>query len=132
ATNTPTSTASQTPSNTPTRTPTSTNTATNTATNTPTNTATVTPTPTITPTPTCAPITVSRLGGGSLLAGVYNVAYSDSLTASGGTGPYTFTLIAGATPTGISLSHAVLLLGTPTATGTFSLTVKATDSARCF
>ncbi|KRD74601.1 hypothetical protein ASE43_15320 [Lysobacter sp. Root983] len=62
---------------------------------------------------------------------VYNVAYSQTITASsanGGTAPYTFSLSAGALPTGLSLSAAGALSGTPTATGTYNFTVQATSS----
>ena len=33
-------------------------------------------------------------------------AYSQALTASGGSGPYTFTLASGSLPTGVTLSSA--------------------------
>jgi len=54
-------------------------------------------------------------------------AYSQAVTASGGTAPYTFAVTAGATPSGLSLSTAGVLSGTPTAAGTFNFTVTATD-----
>ncbi|UDM48834.1 putative Ig domain-containing protein [Cupriavidus sp. MP-37] len=57
-------------------------------------------------------------------------AYSQSLAvASGGTGPYTYTLASGALPPGMTLSSAGLLAGTPIAGGTFNFTVRATDSS---
>ncbi|SOY42639.1 putative Ig domain-containing protein [Cupriavidus taiwanensis] len=57
-------------------------------------------------------------------------AYSQSLAvASGGSGPYTYTLASGALPPGMTLSSAGLLAGTPTAGGTFNFTVRATDSS---
>jgi hypothetical protein len=55
-------------------------------------------------------------------------AYSQTITASGGTSPYTFAVTAGALPAGLSLSSAGALSGTPTAGGTFTFTVTATDS----
>ncbi len=52
---------------------------------------------------------------------------TQTLTASGGNGSYTFTISAGALPTGVSLSPAGTLAGAPTATGTFNVTVTVTD-----
>jgi large repetitive protein len=57
-----------------------------------------------------------------------NVAYSQAITASGGTAPYTYAITAGALPTGLSLSSGGSLSGTPGASGTFNFTVTATDS----
>lgn len=54
--------------------------------------------------------------------------YSQQLTASGGVGPYSFTLAAGALPPGMALGATGLLGGTPTASGTFNFTVRATDN----
>ena len=54
--------------------------------------------------------------------------YSQTISATGGTGAITFAVTAGAIPTGMSLSTGGLLNGTPTATGTFNFTVTATDS----
>ena len=51
-------------------------------------------------------------------------------TASGGTGTDTWTVATGSTlPAGLSLSSAGLLSGTPTAGGTFTFGITATDSA---
>ena len=51
---------------------------------------------------TCPTITVSRTGGGAFPAGNYNTAYTgQSVTASGGSGFYTFAVTAGALPTGL-------------------------------
>ena len=55
--------------------------------------------------------------------------FSATLTASGGTAPYTFAVTAGSLPAGLSLSPAGALTGTPTTPGAFSFTVTATDSA---
>lgn len=57
------------------------------------------------------------------------VAYSQSLSASGGTAPYSFAITAGALPAGLSLNTGTgALTGTPTAAGTFNFTVTATDA----
>ena len=56
-------------------------------------------------------------------------AYSQTLTASGGAGPYSYAVTAGALPAGLTLSPAGVLSGTPTAAGAFNVTVRAMDSA---
>ncbi|WP_199229142.1 putative Ig domain-containing protein [Caulobacter endophyticus] len=69
-------------------------------------------------------ITVS----GSLPNGQSGVAYgSHTLTASGGTAPYTFA-DSGNLPAGLALSPTGTLSGTPTEAGTFNVTISATDS----
>ncbi len=60
--------------------------------------------------------------------GVVNTPYSQTLTASGGTAPYAFTVSAGTLPSGLTLSPNGALSGTPTATGTFNFTAMATDA----
>jgi large repetitive protein len=54
--------------------------------------------------------------------------YTQSITATGGVPPFTFTTTAGTLPSGLSLSTSGVISGTPTATGTFSFTITATDS----
>jgi hypothetical protein len=61
--------------------------------------------------------------------GMVGTAYSQTLTASGGVTPYTWTLTAGALPAGLTLSSSGTISGTPTATGTANFTVKVTDSS---
>jgi hypothetical protein len=72
--------------------------------------------PTITITPTTLP------------AAAIAVAYSQSVTASGGTAPYTYSVTTGALPAGLTLSTAGAITGTPTAGGSFSFTITAKDS----
>ncbi|WP_430715484.1 putative Ig domain-containing protein, partial [Ralstonia flaminis] len=55
-------------------------------------------------------------------------AYSQAVSASGGNGPYTYAVTAGALPVGLTLSSTGTLSGTPTAGGTFNFTLRATDS----
>jgi len=55
-------------------------------------------------------------------------AYSQTIGASGGLSPYAFSITAGALPSGLALSGAGVLSGTPTVNGTFNFTVTATDS----
>jgi hypothetical protein len=80
-----------------------------------------------------APVTVTIIAGPSLNfpappPGWTRTVYFDTLTVSGGTSPYAWTVSAGSLPAGISLSADGNLSGTPTATGTFSFTVKVTDA----
>ena len=63
-----------------------------------------------------------------LPAGVLRQSYSVTVGASGGTPPYSFSLIQGALPAGLSLSPGGLLGGTPTRAGNFSFRVYARDS----
>ena len=65
----------------------------------------------------------------SLLLGQVCVVYSQTLAASGGTAPYTWTVTSGAPPSGLTLSAAGVLSGTPTATGLSAFTVQVADSA---
>ena len=53
---------------------------------------------------------------------------STTLAATGGTTPYTWSVSSGALPTGISLSGAGALTGTPTAAGTYGFSAKVTDA----
>lgn len=78
----------------------------------------VIPPPTISISPTAVP--------GATVA----VAYNQTLSASGGTAPYSFAITAGALPAGLSLNTGTgALTGTPTAAGAFNFTVTATDAA---
>ena len=64
----------------------------------------------------------------SLPAATVASAYSQTISASGGTAPYSFAVTAGSLPTGLSLNSSTGgLLGTPSAGGTFNFTVTATD-----
>lgn len=64
----------------------------------------------------------------TLPAAQAGVAYAASLTASGGTAPYSFTVSSGALPAGVSLSSGGAFSGTPTSSGTFNITVQVSDS----
>ena len=68
-------------------------------------------------------VTVSPLADGSVGA-----AYSQTLTASGGAQPYTWSLVSGTLPPQLTLSEAGIVSGTPTSATTSDFTVQVTGS----
>ncbi len=77
---------------------------------------------------TCPAITLSP---SSLKTGTENVAYADTVTASGGTSPYTFAVTLGSLPSGISLSSAGILSGSTSSPGSYPIDITATDAYGC-
>ena len=75
-----------------------------------------------------APIPAVGVLTSTLPDGTQNQAYSVSLVADGGVAPYTWTLNSGSLPSGMSLSNAGVISGTPTGTGPSNFVVKVTDS----
>ncbi len=69
------------------------------------------------------------LNAATLPAGSVGKAYSASISATGGTAPYSFAVMSGSVPLGTSLSPSGLLSGTPTTANTYSFTVTVTDNA---
>jgi hypothetical protein len=67
----------------------------------------------------------------TLPTGKVGVAYSQQITASGGLAPYTFSVVSGTLPAGVTLSSGGLLAGTPTDLGTPPVTILATDENGC-
>lgn len=65
----------------------------------------------------------------SLPPGDVGEPYTAQLAATGGTGAYTWSLIDGALPDGLTLSPAGLITGTPTTLGSATFTVRVTDEA---
>ncbi len=77
-----------------------------------------------------AAITLSPATGSviNLLVGMAVNPGGFTVTASGGTAPYTFAVTAGAWPAGLTMASTGALTGTTTTAGPFSVTVTATDS----
>jgi len=75
-----------------------------------------------------APVLPLVIGKAALPAAVINVAYSATLTSTGGVGPFTWALASGTLPPGLSISSGGVISGTPTTLGTTSFKVSVTDS----
>ncbi|HEX3069057.1 MAG TPA: putative Ig domain-containing protein, partial [Thermoanaerobaculia bacterium] len=76
----------------------------------------------------CQVITVTNP---ATTTGTVNIAFSQTFAAGNAIAPVTFTLNSGTLPAGITLSSAGVLSGAPTQTGSFPITVKATDANGC-
>lgn len=74
---------------------------------------------------TTCPVTVTTT---SLPAADTGQPYDAVLTATGGTGPLTWSVAGGSLPSGLSLSGQGEISGTPTTAGDSSVTVQATDT----
>jgi hypothetical protein len=94
----------------------------------PTSTAHQTPTPTPSPSPT--PTTpLALMATAPFHTGEVGVAYAPvALSATGGVQPYTWSVVAGGLPGGLSIGSDGTVSGTPTSAGTFSFTIQAADS----
>ena len=64
----------------------------------------------------------------SLPSGQQGVAYSGSISATGGKPAYSFTLMGGTLPNGLTLDSNGSLTGTPRESDTFNISVRLTDS----
>jgi len=73
-----------------------------------------------------APVVISTT---ALANATPNAGYSATLAATGGVGTLTWTLLSGALPLGLSLTHSGAITGTPTIPGTLTFTVKVVDSS---
>ncbi|MGE7370694.1 IPT/TIG domain-containing protein [Neorhizobium sp. NPDC001467] len=75
------------------------------------------------------PVLTLAPAAGPLPDGTLGAAYSQTLSASGGTAPYGFTVTGGALPPGLAIaSGSNVIAGTPTVAGTYSLSITATDA----
>jgi uncharacterized protein (TIGR03437 family) len=65
----------------------------------------------------------------ALPLGTVGMAYSDTLAASGGKPPYSWSVTSGALPNGLTLSSSGTIAGVPTSAGTANFTVQVSDSS---
>ena len=88
-----------------------------------------TPTPAPTPTPTSTPThcPTITLNPSTLPNGTVGHSYNKTIKANGGSSPYSFSVITGSLPPGLTLTSAGVLSGTPTSSGTFTFVVQARD-----
>ena len=66
---------------------------------------------------------------GNLTSGTSGKSYSTTLYVAGGTSPYTWSLVSGSLPTGLTLNTSGTITGTPTSSGTYSFKATVKDSA---
>ncbi|MBI3682288.1 MAG: putative Ig domain-containing protein [Acidobacteria bacterium] len=64
----------------------------------------------------------------SLPAATAGVQYAQTLAATGGQAPYSWSLTSGSLPSGLTLNASGVISGTPQAAGSFNLTVQVADS----
>lgn len=78
---------------------------------------------------TGGPVTPVPIGAG-LKSGSVGIAYSETITAQGGSGTgYTYAVSGGSLPAGLSLNSSTgVISGTPTTLAVYSFTIKVTDS----
>ncbi len=68
------------------------------------------------------------VNGGTLPDGQVSTLYNQTLAASGGTPPYSWTIINGSPPAGLTLSGGGVLSGTPISPGSSQFTAQVTDN----
>jgi hypothetical protein len=78
-----------------------------------------------------AALQTTQAATNTLPAGILATAYSYSLTATGGTAPYVYTLAGGSLPGGLTLAGDGTLSGSPTNAGTFLFQLLVTDTNSC-
>jgi hypothetical protein len=80
-------------------------------------------------TSTCTTITVNPA---SLPQGTLGTLYSQTVSATGGVAPYSFSLASGALPGGLTLdTNSGFISGIPAASGSFVFTIRATGQGGC-
>src|SRR5262245_29339239 len=79
--------------------------------------------------PETAPLPIARgVSPSELASGHVGAAYNQTLSASGGNGPYQYSVTAGSLPAGLNLSRNGKITGTPLARGQARFTITATDA----
>lgn len=73
----------------------------------------------------CAACPAITVNPATLPNGRIGALYSSTFTATGGTGSYTFKVVTGTLPPGLTLSSSRTLSGVPSATGAYNFTVRA-------
>lgn len=72
-----------------------------------------------------APVPTAKI----LQGGSVGTAYSETISAQGGSAPYTFSVTAGSLPAGLALNASTgVISGTPTTVQTANFTIQATDA----
>lgn len=74
------------------------------------------------------PLTFGSTQGGVTLSAANGGTVNITLSASGGSAPYSWSVVSGTLPAGITLSSSGVLSGTSTQTGTQTVTVQAVDA----
>ncbi len=64
-----------------------------------------------------------------MVSGVVGTPYLENTPAAGGTAPYAYALTGGVLPPGLAVLPATGIGGTPTAAGTYTFTLRVTDSS---
>jgi hypothetical protein len=85
-------------------------------------------TPTLTTTPSPVAASLEMLGFSGAQAGIQGQSFTRQLPAAGGKPPYTWTIVSGALPPGLSLTGNGQIVGTPASTGTFTYRLKLADA----
>ncbi len=90
------------------------------------------PGPPVTTTVTASVCQTITLFPDSLPNGTVSAVYSQTITASGGVAPYSYSVSTGTLPAGLTLdANTGEISGTPTAAGTSNFTITATDENDC-
>jgi hypothetical protein len=80
-------------------------------------------------TSTTASVTPLQVTTATLPGGTVGTSYSAALNATGGTAPYTWSVVSGSLPAGLTLSTGGSISGTPKSAGQSTFTLQAKDSA---
>lgn len=78
--------------------------------------------------PRVVPPIITSVPGGAPVFTQYQAIVPFSFVSTGGVGPYVYTIVAGALPTGITMTTGGYFSGTPTVSGPFNVTFRTTDS----